>query len=57
MNVSVSFTKLVSSLYRFQRADNGSSHCKFHKRRKVLGQLKTKMTMHGCVNIWQIVSA
>lgn len=51
MNFSVSFTKLISSSYIFQRADNGSSHCKFHKRRKVLRQLKTKMTMHGCVNI------
>lgn len=51
MNFSVSFTKLISLSYRLQRADKGSSHCKFHKRRKVLRQLKTKMTMHGCVNI------
>lgn len=51
MNFSVSLAKLISSSYIFQIADNGSSHCKFHKRRKVLRQLKTKMTMHGCVNI------
>lgn len=40
---SVSFTELIFSSYRFQRADNGSV--------EKLRQFRTKMTMHGCVNI------